>query len=702
MAPLFWLGVRRGAAQLPVLSPFAKYEADVEMETGSFSVFLISLTSIEVPASISLKAATQALRYAHWCPAPTFWKKKKQARRKRRRTEEGSDEEVEDQDADASIAQQQNDTVLNRFEQDSDAPPAASRGNRMVDVLSKPYIDKHVRMELENIPDLMRQVREQIAARTGRDRGHAIQSADDCLLLTGHPTLGFKCRRLFNGLFTDTPACVLLMLKHPQIIQPHQLKKVVGAWNADPRPQAVMKYCGKHLETGKVFSQAGDDVFIAAQAVAALYEHRRTRDKQSFFSPHMHASLCNMDDLIQMESAQGLGVVIPHDGGSGVQELTELLQPPVESEVCAWWASDVAAWTQARQHSTILRAISMPHGSEDALAQSVPAQESGTTLFVCDGARQLRRLQDMQLLCCRGLCEPNAVDDIKATPAFHNVLQKITHVYILECDSLGVSRGLKVLQTLLQVCAAVQSVVLCYDPYLLRQQHKSIRLAHVVSGTDRVSTLELPVPDPVLDQPRAYELQEAVEAQVPDAPVIAFASVAQQLHHRLSRHCPSVLIVPRPAHLSFWNKAFRTLPLGLIAEGRLIWSVRRQCFGTIARLYNKFDLSAVSMDRWRIPGPLPLHVDISFQQNTSTHAPEDREVLQKAHVAVNELTHAWQSRSLACPCVMLLKGEGVQYPVSFLYRLYCNLKSGAISELVWVETPAGFDPTGSAPQGADP
>ena len=478
------------------------------------------------------------------------------------------------------------------------------------------------------------------------------------MLLTGHPTLGFKCQRLFNRLFKDVPVGVLLMLKHPQTIQPHQLSKVVRVWNADPQPQSVMKFCGKYLETGRVFTQAGEDVFVAAQTVASLYEFRRSRDKQSFFSPHMHQSLCNMDGLIQMEQTQGIGIVLSHHGSDSVQELTELLQPPTDADACAWWAPDVAAWAQARQQRDKLRALCMPMGSEDALAQSVPAQESGTSLFVCDSARQLRRLQEMNLLCCRGLWEPNAVDEIKTSPSFYNVLQQITHVYVLDCDSLGVGRGYKTLQTLFQVCAVVQTVVLCYDPYLRRQQHRAIRLAHVVSGTDAVSTLELPVPDPILEQPRWAELRDAIEMQVPDAPVIAFASVAQQLRHRLARHCPAIMIVPRPAHLSFWNKAFRNMPLSLIAEGRLIWSVRRQCFGTIMRLYNKFGMSSLSIDRWRIPGPLPLHVDISVQQATA-HAPEDREVLQAAHVAVSELTHAWQPRALSSPCVFLLKGEGV-------------------------------------------
>lgn len=714
MTQLFWLSVRGGSLQLPSFSPWVKYTGTLEMDPGVFQVYLISIAGAVFPPAVPVSAISSAIRYLHWTPKPTFWAEKRAKRRKRRRggEEEGEDEEEEaDEAAEASIAIAQSDVVLNRFEDAADDPASASsRPGRMVAVMGKPYIDKSVRLELGDIGDLVQQVKDQIAAQTGRDRGpYSVKSAEDVGILTGHPTLSFKCKVLFSGLFSPLPPTVLLALRYPQSIAPHQLAKVQAAWDADPGMRSLVRFCGKYVEAGVRFS-ADEDLSQAAHAVQAVYEFRRCRNKQSFFCESMHDSLCNMSSLIQMEEAQGFpGVLLPQcrsDSGSHVHELEQLLSVPQQDEgaACGWWASDVAAFAQIRQQfCSSLRAISIPVGFEEAMVEADTAQQrSGRALYVCESVRHMRRVQEMAVMCCQGLSEPDAVDEIKRDRNVYSALQRVTHVYILDAHAIGISKGLKILRAVQSVCADA-SVTVCFDPFLLAQEHRAVRLAHAVVGSEDITSLQLPESARVLEAPQSRQalsdaIMQLTDADAAEGPAtIAFAAVAKQIHARLALQCPALLVVPRPGECSYWTRAFQGhLPLNLVSSGRVVWSPAKHAFGCVVSLSNIHGLNTTSLDRWRIPGSLPVRANISFQgtAGASGHSFET-ETLTKAHVAVNELSHALNPHVVGAPCLFLLRSPSngcADYPMAFLYRVYCALRAGAITEVVWVE-PSGSCPT---------
>ena len=703
MGQLFWLGVRGGSLQLPSFSCFVKYEATLELEPGLFQAYLITLKTAQVPTKIPLAQVSSAIRYLHFVPKHTFWKDKTSRPRRRRRPTEGSDgeeEEEEDAEADANIATAQSDVLLNRFELAAD-DPQGSRPGRLVSIMGKPFIDKNVRMELEDVRLLMQQIKDQIRARTGQEKGPYFASCeDDVGTLTGHPTLCFKCSVIFNGLFCELPINIRLLLEHPQNVKPYQLDKLLAAWNADPNLKKMVRFCGKYLSAGGAFA-ADADICTASATVYEVFKMRRAREKQSFFSSAMRDSLCNIHELIQTEVSEGWpGVLLPHQDSEStphIAELQRLLSPPVDEQcVCAWWSADVTAFIQIRQQfGTNLRAMSMPTGFDDMLTEQEVQQQqrSENTLYVCESVRHMHRLQEMSVLCCQGLWEHGATDTIRASSAFHAALRNITRVYLLDAHTTSIGRGLKTLRTLADVCPSATYTV-CFDPYLLGLEHRSIKLAHAVASREDTQTLRPADPSPVI-QPQREALAHAIDELTDTATVIAFAAVAQQMRERLSMQRPSLLVVPKPTNCSYWLRAFQgRLPLNLLTAGRIIWSPSKNTFGCIVKLHNAHGSGADSTDRWRIPGSMPVSASISFQGNlkrggVANGSCED-ETLTADHVATNELTHSYNPKVMHAPVLFLLRtSQGIDggYYAPFLYRVYCALRSGALTQVVWVESP---------------
>ena len=149
-----------------------------------------------------------------------------------------------------------------------------------------------------------------------------------------------------------------------------------------------------------------------------------------------------------------------------------------------------------------------------------------------------------------------------------------------------------------------------------------------------------------------------------------------------------MLVVPHPTDIATWTPAFATtLPLHLLTCGRVVWSSSKSCFGCVVKLVNTLAGDVSSLDRWRVPGLVRLDVDISFQ-DPNLEGRFETEMLTPMHVEVSELTHAFEYRASMATSLFLLRGQRKEYsyPVSFLYRVVCGLRSGAITELVWVES----------------